>query len=229
MSWHRAFTAGFFNHVTTTVFVAAMLACRLGYSQQQPNVSDDRQALMDQMRENGLKIMQNMQAKGIDPGQFFQQMQGGGDPADIARKMVEQGIIDQQTLDQMQTTMQKLSLLSIKDRLQATDAEWAVLEPLLQKVEAASGVVTRPGMGMMMGGFIASKSPAVLDLSKAKQALAAATKDPNTTAEQFAAALKAVRDARDKALGELEEARQALVGVLSVRQEGILASMGIIE
>jgi len=216
-----------FNGFALSTFLCAAFICASGYGQNQPASSPEDQALQQQLQENFGTIMQNMMAKGIDPRQFFQKLQEGADPAEIQQQLVDQGIIDQKTLTQMQSTMQKLTNNTIRQQLEASDDEWAVLQPLIQKVMAASSAAGQ--QGMPMARFMTGQSPAAKKLSKAKQALAAAIKDANTTPGQFATALQAVRDARRDAGKELAAAQHELVSVLTVRQEGVLASMGIIE
>jgi len=216
------------NRMIALLLLLALTVVNSARGQQQTDPSPEQQQLEDQMRQNFQTMMQNMQAKGIDPGTFFQQMRQGVDMADIQKQMVDQGIIDAQTAAQMQATMQKLTTLRLRDQLQCSDAEWAVMDPLIQKVIAASNAVGSGGG--RMGGFVSSTpSPAAADLSKAKRALHAAIADANTTPDQFASLLKDLRDARDKAKDELEAARRDLVGVLNVRQEAALTQMGVLE
>ena len=64
-------------------------------------------------------------AKGIDPRTFFQQMQDGADPADIQKQLLSQGLIDQKTLDQLQSNMLALTASRIKSQLGVTDADFS--------------------------------------------------------------------------------------------------------
>jgi hypothetical protein len=200
--------------------------------QEQPNVSPEQQQLQDQMQQNRQTIFENMRAKGVDPRQFFQQFQQGADWADIQKQMIDQGILDPQLAAQMQETQQKLTNLTLRDQLQCSDAEWAIMQPLIQKVMAAQNAVGEAGFGAMMrlGGFsTGAPSAAGAEVSKAKKALRAAIADANTTADQFAKVLGDLRDARAQAKAELEAARRDLVGVLNTRQEAALTNMGVLE
>jgi hypothetical protein len=189
----------------------------------------EEQTAMQQMRDTFQTILQNMIAKGIDPRTFFQQIQDGADPADIQKQLVSQGLIDQTTLDQLQSNMLALTASRIKSQLGVTDIEWNAVWPLVQKVITAASAVngTRPGGGMAR--FFTPQTAAGADLSKATNALTAAAKDPSTTVDDLAVRLRQFRDARAKARQELDAARRDLQAVLTIRQEGILTSMGILE
>jgi len=214
-----------------TLLLLSILSSTLHAQAQAP--TDDQQAAQDQMRTMFQTMMQNMQDKGIDPRTFFQQMQSGADPADIQKQLIDQGIIDQKMIDQMQSTMQSLQASTIKAQLNPTDDEWKTLWPLIQKVLTASAAIngTRAGGGGMMGGGMGfmTAQPANSDLAKATRALRQALKDPTTSAEQFTAVLSDYRSERAKAQATLNAARQDLTSVLTVRQEAILATMGILE
>jgi hypothetical protein len=201
-------------------------------TQTQNAPSADQQKMIEQMQETFQTIMQNMQAKGIDPMQFFQQIQNGADPADIQKQLVDRGIIDQATLTQMQTNMQKLTTSRIRDQLEVTDdTEWAALEPLVQHVMAAMAAVNRTGGGMGggMAGFMTMQSPAAANLAKASRQLRAVLQDPTTPAQQVASLLQTYRDARTRVQDELTAARIELSSVLTVRQEATLSAMGLLD
>jgi hypothetical protein len=189
----------------------------------------EEQVAMQQMRDTFQTILQNMIAKGIDPRTFFQQIQDGADPADIQKQLVSQGLIDQQTLEQLQSNMLALIATRIKSKLDLTDDEWNAIWPLVQKVITAASAVngTRPGGGMAR--FFTAQTPAGAELSKATNALTAAARDPSTTVDDRANRLRQFREARDKARQELDAARRDLQAVLTIRQEGILTTLGILE
>ena len=184
---------------------------------------------MQQMRYTFQTILQNMIARGIYPRTFFQQIQDGADPADIQKQLVSQGLIDQKTLDQLQTNMLALTASRIKSQLDVTDAEWKAIWPLVQKVITAASAVngTRPGGGMAR--FFTAQTAAGAELTKATNALTAAAKDPSTTPDDLESRLQKFRDAKAKARQELDAARRDLQAVLTIRQEGVLTSLGILE
>jgi len=221
-----------FKQLTACVLLLVAVLSASARAQEQQGPSDDQMAMMQAMQPLFQTMMQNMMAKGIDPGTFFRQMQDGVDPAEIQKQLIDQGLIDQKTLDQVQANVQGILSNSIKRRLEATDEEWKTLWPLIQKVMAASAAVngTRGGgAGMMMGGFLTGSSSGPTDLSKATHTLRDVLKDPGNGAGRVAAALKDYRDARAKAAVQLDAARQDLIAILTVRQEATLADMGILE
>jgi hypothetical protein len=193
-----------------------------------PSPSDE-QAVQQQIREQFQTMIGNMVAKGINPQDFFQQIQNGAAMSDVEKQLIDQGIVDQKTIDQMQSNMLFLTSRRIQRQLDATDEEWKALWPLVQKVMTASAAVNgnRPGAGMSR--FIASTTPAAIDLAHATQALRAATQDPKTTPDQFTNRLSAYREARAAMQAELETDRENLRSVLTLRQEGELTTMGLLE
>jgi hypothetical protein len=209
--------------LTTLLFTSSVFA------QDQSNSANDPQAAAQQMRQT---IIQNMMAKGIDPQEFFgqirQQIQDGTfDPAELQQTMIDKGIIDRQMAEQMQTTMQSATMSRIREQVAASDAEWKVLQPKIQKVLVLLAAAAPPGQGagmsMMMGAGVG-----VSPVAKATKDLRAALKDPHTSEEAFGARLRAWREAHEKAKTDLATAQKDLTDVLTVRQEAVLMQMGLI-
>jgi len=138
----------------------------------------------------------------------------------------------------------------MKTSLKVTDDEWAVLQPLIEKVQAKQ----RESMGGRFGGFGRGGGPggggpggggqggggqggagggggdrADRGGSPESQALRTALENESTPPEELKAKLNAVRDARKRSAGELASAREDLRKVVTVRQEAVLVSMGILE
>ena len=128
----------------------------------------------------------------------------------------------------------------LKASLKATDEEWTVIQPLIEKVQAKQ----REGMGGRFGGRGpggggpgAGGSPQGGGDGERRdrggspegQALRAALENENSSPEELKAKLNAVREARKKSAAELAQAREELRGVLSVRQEAALVAAGILE
>lgn len=195
----------------------------------QPEQPTLEQQQMQQMRDVFQTMIQRMIAKGINPRDFFQQLQDGADPGEIQKQLVDQGLVDQATLDQLQTTMQSVTFNRIKVQLDVTDDEWKVLAPLIQRVTAALAAINGTRNGMGMAAFFSISSPAGADLAKARRAVRDALNNPATHADGFTDLLREFREARDKAQAELDSDRQDLTNVVTVRQEAILASIGILE
>ena len=219
------------KRLTVLLLMTVPLLSTSARAQAQTAPSADEQAMRDQLRQSFETIMQNMQAKGIDPGQFFQQIQNGADPADIQKQLVDRGIIDQDTLTKMQSNMLKLTTSRIRDQLDVTDSEWEALAPLVQNVMADMAAVNRTGGGMGggMAAFMTQQSPAAANLAKASRDLRAALQDPTVPAQQVASLLRTYRDARSKVQDELAAARIELSSVLTLRQEATLSALGLLE
>jgi hypothetical protein len=143
---------------------------------------------------------------------------GGFDPEQIRKRMAER----------------------LKETLGATDEEWKVLEPKIEKVIAAGMEVRGGGMGMMgrtgrgpggdRGGEAATSQPApTTETGKTSQALAKVLANKEAKADEIKTALQALRDARAKAKAELEKAQKELRDVLTVRQEAQFVMTGMLE
>lgn len=124
---------------------------------------------------------------------------------------------------------------AIKTSLKASDEEWSIIQPLLEKVqvkqrEAMTGRFNFPGprrRGVVGEGDRGGRPerPA----SPEADALKAALESDATSAADIKAKLEAVRAARKKAAAELEQAREDLRKVLTQRQEAALVMVGILE
>lgn len=124
----------------------------------------------------------------------------------------------------------------IKTALKATDDEWTVIQPLLDKVEKAqidfmmsgnfsSGFGGRRGGN---GGGGPGNNP-FFQSSPDVQALSDAVQSDATSNDDLKAKMTAVRAARKKAIDNLAAARADLQKVLTLRQEAVLLSMGILD
>jgi hypothetical protein len=180
-----------------------------------------------------------MQARGIDPQQFFAeigpQLQSGAmDFNDLQQLLISRGLLDRQTVNQMQNSVQKFALNSIRQQLNMTDEEWTAVLPKVQRLVTAAGNVNQgAGPGGGRGGFGGAagfmRGGGSSDVMKAVRDLRVAVQDPNTTADQFALKIIALRDARQRAQTELNSAQRDLTGVLTIRQEAALSNMGLLD
>ncbi|MDB6154521.1 MAG: hypothetical protein JWL90_2974 [Chthoniobacteraceae bacterium] len=132
----------------------------------------------------------------------------------------------------------------LKTSLKATDEEWTIIQPLLEKVTTKQREAAGSRFGGMRGGPggggpggrggngggapTADQGPRSAG-SVASEALRTALESDATTPADIKTKLAAVRDARKKAAAELAAAREELSKVLSVRQEAALVSNGILE
>jgi Spy/CpxP family protein refolding chaperone len=124
----------------------------------------------------------------------------------------------------------------LQELLEATDEEWKLIEPKIEKVrELARLTGEGPAVpGMMMGrygGFLRSRDPNTPqpELEKKTQALRSLLGKKDARPEEVTSALKEYRAARAKALEDLAKARQELRELLSVKQEAQLVTMDLLE
>lgn len=120
----------------------------------------------------------------------------------------------------------------MKERLGVNDEEWKVLQPKIEKVMTARGDAMVGGFGFMFGGDRRRDD----DSSQQRSAVQQASRDLRTTlenkdasADEIAAKLKALREAREKAKTDLAAAQKDLKDVLTQRQEAVLVTMGMLD
>jgi len=138
--------------------------------------------------------------------------------------------------------MRQRNMDMIKEALGATDEEWKVLGPRVEKVQTLSRQTGGRGMGMMgMMGMMRDRGgrdrqmPAGMrnreqtEVDKALEGLRTVLDDAGAKPEDITAKLTALREAREAAKQELHKARQGLRELLSIRQEAQLVVMGLLE
>ncbi len=127
----------------------------------------------------------------------------------------------------------------MKEMLGASDEEWKVLQPRIEKVQTLSRQA-RGGMGFrMMGGRRGGRGgdqPAEAasdreqsDIEKKMSDLQKLLQNKDAKAEDIKTALTAFRDARAAVRAELEKAQKELREILTLRQEAQLVTMGMLE
>jgi predicted RNase H-like nuclease (RuvC/YqgF family) len=136
------------------------------------------------------------------------QGQGNRDPGQFRQRMMER----------------------IRETLKATDEEWKVLEPKIEKVQSLQ-MQLRSGMRMFAprAGQAQDGEQPTSDVEKKGSELKKLLDDPATKPEAVKTALKALRDAREKTKGDLTEAQKDLRGVVNLRQESYLVLVGMLE
>jgi Spy/CpxP family protein refolding chaperone len=136
----------------------------------------------------------------------------------------------------------------LKTSLKVTDEEWTVLQPLIEKVQTKqrdsmmgrfSGFGGRRGGGdggsggggSTTGGGDRGRGDRGGDRagSAESQALRTALESESTSSDEIKAKLAALREAQKKSAAELAAAREDLRKVVTVRQEAVLVTMGILE
>ncbi|MEI8235127.1 MAG: hypothetical protein WCH57_10645 [Verrucomicrobiota bacterium] len=140
--------------------------------------------------------------------------------------------------DRMEQFRQRINEF-LKTSLKATDEEWAVIEPLLEKVEAKQREAMTARFSALGGGRRGGHPDQQPSADRPNRpappssgetdALKAALESESTSPADIKAKLEAVRTARKKAAAELEQAREDLRKVLTQRQEATLVMVGILE
>jgi hypothetical protein len=121
----------------------------------------------------------------------------------------------------------------IKSQLGATDEEWTVLEPKLQKVmdlnrDLMAGRFGFGGRGRRGGAAETATAPTT-DLGEKIKALSDTLDNKDADPKDIKQKLDAVRDARERVRSELVKAQADLKDHLSVSQEARLVLMGVLE
>jgi len=146
----------------------------------------------------------------------------------------------------------------MRQQLGATEAEWKLIGPRVQRVTDLNRDASSTGRGMMaMGGMFGGRGPGAggpggpgaggpgaggpgagrpgdapqreqSAVDKASEELRTALANENSTPEQVKTALTNLRNAREKARQDLAKAQQELRELLTVRQEAICVMMGLL-
>jgi Spy/CpxP family protein refolding chaperone len=125
----------------------------------------------------------------------------------------------------------RVSLDEVKKKIDATDEEWKVLGPKLQKVIAARQVVASDGSSggfPGIGGFGGPPQGTNI-ITQAQADFKAVLDDPKHTKEELKEKAEAVRKARKQARSELDTAQKELGDLITKDQEEILVGLGFIE
>ena len=117
---------------------------------------------------------------------------------------------------------------NIKERLGASDDEWKVLEPKVEKVMTAQRDA-RGGGGFGGFGRRGGDQQPTTEVGKASADLRTALENKDTPADDIAKKLAAFREARDKARTQLQASQKELKEILTQRQEAVLVNMGMLE
>jgi hypothetical protein len=133
----------------------------------------------------------------------------------------------------------------IKTALGATDDEWKVLQPKVEKITtlnmdlrrgAMQGMGGRGGRNRGQGGAdqaqttgTADQQPQPTALQKAQTALQTVLDNKDSKPADIKTALSSYRDARAKVRADLEKAQKDLRDALTARQEAQMVMMNILE
>jgi hypothetical protein len=123
----------------------------------------------------------------------------------------------------------------LKKDLKATDDEWKVLEPKIEKVQTLQRQLRMDGMRGMFGSRRGSENEQptpptpTTDIGKKAAELQKLLADEKSSPAAIKAALKDVRDTRQKVKTDIAAAQNDLRDVVNVRQEAELVLIGILE
>ena len=155
----------------------------------------------------------------------------------------QRGERDPAQMQQWMEQMRQQRADRMKQALGASDEEWKVLQPRIEKVQTLTRQTQGGGgMGfMMMGGRRGgpqgdrpqgdrpqSDRPQSA-VETAGAALQKVLDNKEAKVEEIKAALTALREARAKAKAELETAQKELREVITVRQEAQFVTMGLLD
>jgi len=193
-----------------------------------------------QFEQQARQLLAQMQQPDADPTQFRQQMgqlfqqfrdqTAGMDPAQVQQ-------IQQQMMQRLQPAfmaampviaqkIQQRFMDDLKQQLGCTDEEFAAISPAIQKViDAMTADGQRVGA---MGRFRTPGQPPT-PIQSAMTDLQGALEDDHAPANLIKTKLDAVRQAKTKADDDLEQARNQLRIVLTLRQESVLVSNGLLD
>jgi DNA repair exonuclease SbcCD ATPase subunit len=185
------------------------------------------EAVSQDTRPSADSIAERLRARGIDVSP--EQIEQGRKIMEDLRNGVQP---DPEQIQKILEGVRKQLQTRLKEALGATDEEWQVLGPKIEKVQKLMLQSGDGGMAMArlgMGGVNTGGGTEQTEVQKKLQALQELRKNKDASTEDIRAALKDYRDAKAKAKAELEKARAELRELLTVKQEAQLVLMGLLE
>lgn len=124
----------------------------------------------------------------------------------------------------------------LQEPLGCSDDEFAALRPSLIKLAQAAqnsqvnmfAAVNRPN-GNNNNGQQQQRAVALTPIQQAATDLQTALDDPGSTPDSISSKVQALRLAKDKAQQDLRDAREQLRALLTIRQEAVLVSEGLLD
>ncbi|HUT56442.1 MAG TPA: hypothetical protein VNA25_01055 [Phycisphaerae bacterium] len=169
----------------------------------------------------------------IVTGAWIQQAMSQQAPGDPQGR---RGPRDPQQMQQRMEQMRQQMADRLKASLGATDEEWKILQPKIEKVQTLARQLRSGGMGSMFGrrgqapeGGAADNPQPQTDLQKKTAELQTLLQNKDAKPEEIKTALAALRGVRAKANAELAAAQKDLREVLTLRQEAQLVMMGLLD
>ena len=224
-----------------SVFPAILALClalpvtggRLAFASAPNDPTPDEEELEAQRSAAGAQILQNIVTQGINPVEFFTEVfsgmpEGGFDGDFFRQKLLEHNLIDQDTLDHIDSTAQRVAGTRMQHDLEVTGTEWDALLPKIQKVldtGFTAGVQLPKGSVLGLHPKVKGKTEVQIALS----AMKAASSDPNSSLKEMKEKLAAWRAARQKAMADYLEAQKELIAICTQRQEAFFTAIGLVE
>ena len=225
-----------------SIFLAILALClalpgtggRLTFAQSAPDdQTPDEEELEAQRSAAGAQILQNIVTQGINPVEFFAEVfsgmpEGGFDGDFFRQKLIEHNLVDQDTLDHIDSTAQRVAGTRMQRDLGVTGTEWDALRPKIQKVldtGFAAGVKLPQGSVLGLRPKVKGKTEVQIALS----AVEAASNNPNSTPREMKEKLAAWRAARQKAMADYVDAQKQLIALCTQRQEAFFTAIGLVE
>lgn len=226
----------------------SLLAPAVVRGQADPNQPDPA-ALMQQLRDN-------MNNAGLTPQDLIQQardqaQQNGGqfDPQAFRQTLQQQGVINQNMLDQaaqmrnqfqqrLQQGNTQRTMSNLQQLMNSPDDEWAVLGAKIQRIldlsadyNQASPFATASNPRTTFAQPAAAQPPSAAQgpVAKALADLKTLLQDPNASDGEIKDKLTAYRDARQRVQTDLSSARLDLLSLVTLRQESVLLIVQVLN
>ncbi len=187
---------------------------------------DDLDRIAERLKEQGINL---------DPNQIDRARKIMNDLRDGVEPDPEQiGKIFADIRKQVQSRGQD----RLKEILGASDEEWEILAPKIEKVRTLSALLNANVAGVRMMSFaggsnvqmsLAGSGDQQSDIRKKARILQEALENKASRPEEIATALKGYRAARAKVKEELSKARKDLRELLTVKQEAQLVTMDLLD
>lgn len=126
----------------------------------------------------------------------------------------------------------------MKEMLGASDNEWKVLQPKIESIQQRQRESSGMGGMMMMfggggGGFRPPGAPAddqpKSDVQQKTADLRTVTDNKDAKPQEIKAKVDALRATREKARADLQKQQAELRELITIRQEAILLTLGVME
>jgi hypothetical protein len=153
------------------------------------------------------------------------------DRAQAFRQQMFQQIMPvmQRNMAKIQAAMQFSFVNNLQEPMGCSDDEFQALKPSLLKVVQAAQADQMANFRGFGGGGQGQGQQNLTPLQQATQDLQTALDDASSTPDSISSKVDAVRLAKDKADQDLKAAREELRQLLTIRQEAVLVTQGLLD